>query len=694
MTSARPAPHLRTPRALTIAAALAAAAASAACQAAPLVAPTQATLTTVVDDTILPAGGSTTVTAFLVELAGTPVQDGTLVTFAASLGAIHPVEAPTVRGRAAATFTAGAHSGIAELRAYSGNAASEPLSVTVGAAAAATVRLAAQPGSLPPQGGDTTLVATVLDARQNPLPAVPVSFATSAGTLQPLIATTDGGGNARSVLSTSASAEVTATAGDHEPATLTVAVTNAPAVSLTASPAAPAAHQPVAFEVDVSPGTRALRRVVLDFGDGRSADLGTAAHASLAHAYDDPGTFTARATATDTAGHRASAAAAIVVSDAPAIPLSLAAEPPAPIVHQPVTFTVTVAPTDDAPDVRNVSLDFGDGDTASLGPLSGTATTAHVYRAAGPVVATATVRDAAGRTAATSLGLSVTDAPTLNASVTAEPDDPLVHQPVVFTVTVERPDGAPDVHDVSLDFGDRSDRHALGALEGSASLVHTYSRAGTFLATVSVQDVTRRTTSTSLALSVADAPALNASVTAEPDDPLVHQPVVFTVTVERPDGAPDVHDVSLDFGDRSDRHALGALEGSASLVHTYSRAGTFLATVSVQDVTRRATSASLALSVAEPPPAPEIGVSLTATPPNAAVGEAITFAVALSAESSAPITSANIDFGDGNNAGLVLTRNRQETAHAYDKPGAFVVAVSVSDTDGARGDASVVVSIQ
>ena len=278
-----------TPQAAARAVTLAAALAGAACQAAPLVAPTQSTLTTVVDDTVLPAGASTAVTALLVELAGTPVQDGTLVTFAATLGEIHPVEAPTVRGRASATFTAGHASGIAEIRAYSGNAASEPLSVTVGAAAVAGVRLAAQPGSLPPQGGDATLVATVLDARQNPLPTVPVSFTTSAGTLRPLSATTDGGGNARTVLTTTATAEVTASAGDHEPALLTVAVATAPVVSLSATPAA---GQPVAFEVAVTPGTRALRRVVLAFGDGHSADLGSASQATVAHAYDDPGAYT------------------------------------------------------------------------------------------------------------------------------------------------------------------------------------------------------------------------------------------------------------------------------------------------------------------------------------------------------------------------------------------------------------------
>ena len=682
-----------TPQAAARAVTLAAALAGAACQAAPLVAPTQSTLTTVVDDTVLPAGASTAVTALLVELAGTPVQDGTLVTFAATLGEIHPVEAPTVRGRASATFTAGHASGIAEIRAYSGNAASEPLSVTVGAAAVAGVRLAAQPGSLPPQGGDATLVATVLDARQNPLPTVPVSFTTSAGTLRPLSATTDGGGNARTVLTTTATAEVTASAGDHEPALLTVAVATAPVVSLSATPAAPAAGQPVAFEVAVESGTRALRRVRLAFGDGHSADLGSASQATVAHAYEAPGAYTARATATDTAGHDASSAVVVVVTDAPAIPVSLSADPQAPAVHQPVTFTVTVSPPDAAPAVRDVSVDFGDGAATSLGPLSGTTTTAHVYRKPGPFVVTATVRDAAGRTAAASVGLTVADAPAVSASITATPAAPAVQQPVVFTVEVARPDAAPAVRRVSVDFGDRTDDHSLGALVGTATVAHAYTRPGSFVATVTVQDETRRTTTASVALTVAEAPAVSASVTATPAAPTAGQPVVFTVAVTRPDGAPAVRGVSVDFGDGSDE-SLGALEGTASVAHVYARPGSFVATVTVTDALGRRRRASTGVTVAEPPTPPEIGVTLSATPLTAAVGETVTFAITLSGESTAQVTAVAIDFGDGHGADLVPTRNRQETTHAYDQPGAFVVTVSVSAADGARGAASVAVSIE
>ena len=129
------------------------AAAALACDAVPLVAPTRSTVRLVVADTSVPNGGSTTITAAVTEAAGTPVHDGTVVTFSTTLGAVHPPEAPTARGRAGATFTAGEESGAADLVAYSGDAVSEAVRVAIGAAAAAAVHLTARPASLPPTGG-------------------------------------------------------------------------------------------------------------------------------------------------------------------------------------------------------------------------------------------------------------------------------------------------------------------------------------------------------------------------------------------------------------------------------------------------------------------------------------------------------------------------------------------------------------
>ena len=82
---------------------LLAAAVSLACDSVPLVAPTGSTVRVVVADASIANGGSTAVLAAVTELAGTPVHDGTVVTFSTTLGAVHPAEAPRCGGRPAPT---------------------------------------------------------------------------------------------------------------------------------------------------------------------------------------------------------------------------------------------------------------------------------------------------------------------------------------------------------------------------------------------------------------------------------------------------------------------------------------------------------------------------------------------------------------------------------------------------------------
>jgi hypothetical protein len=60
--------------------------------------------------------------AFVIEEAGTPVHDGTIVTFTATLGVVEPAEAATDDGTARTTFFAGNTPGTAKVTARSGAA--------------------------------------------------------------------------------------------------------------------------------------------------------------------------------------------------------------------------------------------------------------------------------------------------------------------------------------------------------------------------------------------------------------------------------------------------------------------------------------------------------------------------------------------------------------------------------------------
>lgn len=488
-----------TLRALAIVAAVAVAA----CDTVPLVAPTQSTLTLAAAASTVPAGGSTTVTARAVEPAGTPVHDGTVVTFSASLGTIHPAEVATVRGQASATFTAGTASGVADLRAYSGDAIAEIVQVTIGAAAVEAVRLTAQPASLPPRGGESTVTATVLDSAQNPLPGVPVTFSTNTGVLQHSAATSDGGGNARTGLNTTATATVTATAGDGVQATAAVTVDPLTAISITAAPATPVAGQAVTFTVTLDNERHAIRNATITFGDGESQNLGATTRAAVTHAYRKPGAYTVSVRATDAAGHTASSSTVVQVAHAPGIAVSVAASPAAPIAGQPVTFNVTVTPPANGHAVRQVVIDFDDGNRETLGALTGATTVAHVYATPGSRVVTLAAEDVAGRRYTASVGVTVAPAPPVAVSVTASPPAPVEGQPVTFTVTVTPPANGPTIDKVLIDFDD-GNTQSLGALTGTTTVAHVYRRAGSYVVKVTAHDSADRRSGASIGVTVAE----------------------------------------------------------------------------------------------------------------------------------------------------------------------------------------------
>ena len=78
-----------------------------ACDKVPLLAPANSAITLSANSLVVPAGGSTGLTAFVTESSGTPVQNGTTVRFTATLGSVTPAETQTTNGIAVATFQAG-----------------------------------------------------------------------------------------------------------------------------------------------------------------------------------------------------------------------------------------------------------------------------------------------------------------------------------------------------------------------------------------------------------------------------------------------------------------------------------------------------------------------------------------------------------------------------------------------------------
>ena len=352
---------------------------AAACDRVPLTAPTESTIQLFAAATSVSSTGSTDIIATVTEESGTAVQNGTVVSFTTTLGRIEPSEARTSNGRVTVKFTADGRSGTARITAFSGGAATEePLELPIGSAAAATVTLRAQPGTLPPGGGSTEIVALVRDEAGNPLSGATVGFSTTAGSLSSGSALTDGNGEARTTLTAARDATVTATVGGADPVEVNVSVDDAIGLDVTVSPNTPNAGSATTFSivVTVPDGANPASRVEIDFGDGESRSLSvpsTGGTTTVAHIYDEDGTYTVRVRVIDTAGRAQSKDLVIAVQ--PGLTVTLTASDTTPATGQSVTFTAIVT----GGNATVYEWTFGDG----TGATTIVASTTHAYTSIG-----------------------------------------------------------------------------------------------------------------------------------------------------------------------------------------------------------------------------------------------------------------------------------------------------------------------
>src|SRR5437868_6118452 len=87
------------------------------CNKVPLLAPSGSTITLAANSSVVQANGTAEIKATVLELSGTPVQNGTTVTFSTNLGVVSPSDARTVNGVASAQFIPNGQSGTAKIMA-------------------------------------------------------------------------------------------------------------------------------------------------------------------------------------------------------------------------------------------------------------------------------------------------------------------------------------------------------------------------------------------------------------------------------------------------------------------------------------------------------------------------------------------------------------------------------------------------
>jgi hypothetical protein len=387
------------------------------CDKVPLLAPTGSVITLFATASTVPSNGSMEVVATVIEQgtaaaspttpttggtgtptttgttssssvgAGTPVQNGTVVTFTTTIGRVEPAEARTSNGQVRVRYFADGQSGTATITAFSGGASGKLENLKVGTAAAERLRVSATPQNLSSGGGTAEVQARVEDASGNPLPGVQVTFSADFGSLSATSVPTDANGIATTRVTTSQKSTVTVRAGGQE-ATLVVGLAERTGIAITPPSTTPTAGQPTTIQVAVAP-TANVRDVTVDFGDGDRVSLGRlAGTATVSHTYDEDGTYRVTATAVAADGTPESVSTSITVLPQRPLAVNLTASPRC-AVKGSTTVTFTAVASGGTP--RLYVWDLGDGTTrTTTGP-----TTDHVYSAStasGPLTVTVRVQ--------------------------------------------------------------------------------------------------------------------------------------------------------------------------------------------------------------------------------------------------------------------------------------------------------------
>ena len=262
----------------------------------------------------------------------------------------------------------------------------------MGGAAAGAGVLRAEPRAV----GVADLIATVLDESGNLLLGVPVSFSTTSGQVSPITSVTDANGEARSTISTSREATVTARAGAQ---TTTITITPS-SNSVTITPPTTGIEAGVAATFRIAPATGVtLRDVVINWGDGTVTSLGTlSAETQVVHVYARAGIYTITVTTTDAQGITGTSQIVVNVTEQSSIPVTLTATPnPVSISSTAqqglVTFQAQAGSLGGgSATISSYSWEFGDGGGTQT---TGTSTN-HRYTAPGTYQASVTVRSTTG----------------------------------------------------------------------------------------------------------------------------------------------------------------------------------------------------------------------------------------------------------------------------------------------------------
>jgi PKD repeat protein len=248
--------------------------------------------------------------------------------------------------------------------------------------------------------------------------------------------------------------------------------------------------------------------------------------------------------------------------------------------------------------------------------------------------------------------------------VTIDPQNPTtnLNETLCFTATVETT--APIIS-AQWNFGD-------GRTANGLSVCHEYTTAGTFTATLVVQDNNHDCGSAQTVVTVGTGTAATCNVTTSPSPVFPDDRVNFNAVVTDPDGV--VNDFFWSFGDGGTTRTT-----EPNTTHRYREAATYSVLLTITDDQGNVGTCTTSVSVTEPPEGQDPTCSFSVSPADLSPGDTVNFNASASTDADGRITRYTWDFGDGS---PLDSESDPLNTHVYDDSGTFTVTLVVRDNDG------------
>jgi len=345
--------------------------------------------------------------------------------------------------------------------------------------------------------------------------------------------------------------------------------------------------------------------------------------------------------------------------------------PASPLTGDPVQFNASTTNIGSNASAATFVWDFGDGETATGVNVT------HTFSRAGTFPVTLTVTNDRGRTASTTVNVTVGSSRPSGVTFTVSPSAPALNELVTFVAQVQ---AAPGRRIVSYDwdFGD-------GNRGSGQTVTHRYTRTGTFTVNLTVTDDAGNVVTATQTVTVGGGPAPVSSFTFSPANPRVNDTVNFDAATSTAPAGRTITDYVWNFGD-------GTTGRGQRVSHVYTTAGDFNVVLTVTDNTGASNTSTRTVTVTAQAPQPPPGGPTAAfefSPASPVVGQTVNFDASPSvAQSGRTITSYEWSFGDG------TVGTGQRVSHVYNAPGTYSVILTVTDSGGARDTETRAVPVQ